>query len=606
MLDIIVPLPDDQSEQEILADLEPEAGPSRPRKRRKFQDETARSPSPTTPTQDQGSYGLFKGEQYGKVPPEDHFKETRDASELLSVKAKKGKGKGRPQPEVVGKGEEVPLSKMGPPHGIKKNSITGTQSKPKPTSISRSLSRSEVLPPLKLISKPKKSKPSPNRFRSAHFTPPHAGESPTRPKMQLSQNDNTENEMDMGDDINIGYPDLYEQLHNSTFLPSSDDGYQDSESRPSAAKVPTIVPVDRSADLDEIRRLPSQAQSSSIAELPSSGLERRQPGSLILSPEVPETQSQESSNIQSGVEKSQPDIVVPDAQQDTPADAAASEPGMSKELSTSTTESKSKLRSTSEQGGSAQPLASTSKVVPVTNTHSRPRASKPLRPVPQLSPSQFHPHLPACAPTLTPPDDGEVETASPSSSIDYFSSPEKRKTRDSLRLESIKNWGDNAGASGSSQLDINLGSGDALRARVQELANNEHEKRETERRKARDVERRKPKRTLNDVIRTSSMEPEFRLDRTDESIIVQEMEAAYVDLSGGGGEEQEEVLVVPFAQEESTQDSECERGQQMKRLSQNDVQPVTANRRGAVLEMDVRHFYIAERLAHLILFLNCD
>jgi len=115
---------------------------------------------------------------------------------------------------------------------------------------------------------------------------------------------------------------------------------------------------------------------------------------------------------------------------------------------------------------------------------------------------------------------------------------------------------------------------------------------------------------------TSRREPEFELDQTDESIIIQAMENAYVDLSGGGGGEQEESQVIPLAhEEESTQDLEREREQRIgQQTGEGDVQQRTMNGWGANQEIDVRlHFKkrCSRRFCRfadgtLLLFANCD
>jgi hypothetical protein len=490
------------------------------------------------------------------VPNEDFEEETWGAAKVVPAKSKaRGKGRSKEKPESEPGDEEpiVPPSKMGPPLGIKKNSITTTKSKPKSGSLSRSHSKSETLPPLKLITKPKKSKPSPNRFRSSPF----AAKSPTKATKRLVQTNDHDNEINDDDNMDLGYPDLPEQKqHDLLFLPGSDDGYDDTaHHHPAAPQTQNAPSSDGDIDFGEIPRPPSrpQPQSPSLVGLstfteppasePEPEPEPTQHRGFNLSPEVPETQEMESSNAETEVKDPKPDNLPRDSQEVSSAESAPSKPGRSKEPSSLVASSES--TSEPKPVDSTDPVVVTSTSIPIPAVES-PQKSKPLHPIPQISPSTFHPHLPAPAPT----NDGVVEIPSPPSSIEYFSSPEKGQTRESRRLESIKNWGGSEGASGNSRTETILSSDDALRARGQELA--ENESRESE--KATGI--------LSDFIGGSSGETEFEPSRMDESLIVQEMEDAYVDLSGCGGQEREETPPLAHLaqeEEESTQDLERER-----------------------------------------------
>jgi len=513
------------------SELEPVAGPSRPRKRRKLRGEDDKQPLQEEP---QESYEVIQKKKYGKVVPnEDDFKEEARAAKVIPMKSK-GKGKGRskerPESEI---GDEVPIVpsvNMGPPPGIKKNSKMTR-------SISQSHSKFETLPPLKLTTKPKKSKPSPNRFRSSPF----AAKLPTKAVKQLAQT-NDDAYMD------LGYPDLPEQQqHDSLFMPGSDDGYNDAVHRsPAAPQTQNAPSEDGLIDFDEIPQPPSRPQpqtrspsfegrSAFTEQTPEP--EPAQHRGFNFSPEVPETQEMESSNAQPGVEDPKSDNLLRGPQEVSPAKATPSKLGGSRKSSPSIVSSMS--ISESKPIGSTDPVVVTSTSIPIATVES-PQKSKPLHPIPQISPSTFHPHLPVQAPT----NDEVMEVPSPPSSIDYFSSPEKGQTQKSRRLESINNWGSHEGVSGNSRTETILNSDDALRARGQELTDNESRERE------------KTTGILSDFIGGSSGGSEFEPSRMDEALLVQEMEDAYVDLSGYGGQEREESP--PLAQEESTQDLEPE------------------------------------------------
>jgi hypothetical protein len=414
-------------------------------------------------------------------------------------------------------------------------------------------------------------------------------------------NDN-DNDVDNGDSMSLGYPDLPEQQQqDSLFLPGSDDGYGEQAQPPAASKMSKTTTVDEHIDFDEIPQPPARPPlrpppavgSPASTELPVAELELDPPPprGLVFSSEVPETQSQQSSNLQCSVDEPRQVSVLPSPKRGSSTDAALSKPEISRKSSSSAPSSPLKSRSNSK--APTQPVvASTSNAVPAIDLNSRPKKSKPLGPVPQVSPSQFHPHLPVSM-SIPPPGDGEAASASPLSSIGSFSSPEKQKTQDSRQLESIKNWGDNEGASRSSQRDTILGSDDALRAQEQGLADSEREKRQSEWKIARDS-REKAKIILSDLAKPRDRESEFDLDQTEESIIVQKMVDAYVDLSGGGAEEEEEPLFVPLAQEEeeSTQDLERERHERMRQQAGEDsVQQRTTNGWGAESQMDVRFLF---------------
>jgi hypothetical protein len=120
-MDLAATFPDEQSDQEIEADLEPEpeAGPSRPRKRRKIQGELIRELPQSQQAQEQESYEVVQKKKYGMVVPnEDGFEEEAwGAPKVVPVKAKmkaKGQGKGKEPSEVEDDGieEVVPLTKM--------------------------------------------------------------------------------------------------------------------------------------------------------------------------------------------------------------------------------------------------------------------------------------------------------------------------------------------------------------------------------------------------------------------------------------------------------------------------------------------------------------
>ena len=575
------------------------AGPSRPHKRRKLQAEDDRKP---LQGETQESYEVVQKKKYGKVvPDEDDFEEeARGAASIVPVKSKaKGKGRSKERPESEAEVEEdmVPPYKMGPPLGIKKNSITTTKSKPKSGSILRSHSKSETLPPLKLTTKPKKSKPSPNRFRSSPF----AAKLPSKVAEQLAQADDHDNEINDDDNMDLGYPEPQNQQqqqqnqHDLLFLPGSDDGYDDAAHHPPAAPQTQNAPSsDALIDYDEIPQPPSrpqpQAQPPSSVGLPAfSGLPGSEPEpepvqqrGFDLSQEVPETQEMESSDAQPGIEDPKPDNLPHDIQEVSSAESAPSKPGMPSSLTASP-------ESTSESNpvDSTGPVAVTSTSIPVPAIES-PQKSKPLHPIPQISPSTFHPHLPPPAPT----NDEVVEIPSPPSSIEYFSSPEKGQTRESRRLESIKNWGDSEGASGNSRTETILSSDDALRARGQEFTDNES------------LERDKATGIFNDFIGGSSGEIEFDSSRMDESIIIKEMEDAYVDLSGYGGQEREEQPPLAQEEEESTQDLERERELLVRQQAgDGTVQQRIMSGWSADQEMDVRLVFFPSLCLY---FLYCN
>jgi hypothetical protein len=526
----------------------------------------AKVDKPPPESQEQESYEVVPKKKFGKaLPDEDNLEEEAwgDAA-IVPVQAKvEGKREGKDIPEQEeNRGWDVPLSKMGPPIGVKKNSITTTKSKTKSTSSSRSHSRSEILPPLTITMDPKKPKPSPNRFRASPVS------------------------------MDLGYPEfpVEHQHDNSLFLPGADDGYGEPELPKQPVK--DTVSADDIIGGDDVSEptFQHQPQTPSFEELPAvigPSASLPQPGSaggLDLSPEVPETQSQESSGAPSGVEVPVQDTasLEPESQRFSQADVAASSPGTSRMSSSPTGSSRSKAKSKSKPGDPKQPVASTSTSVPVSATE----PSKPLHPLPQIPPSIFHPHLPVPQPTNIPSPDLEVTMESPPSSIDYFSSPEKPRTRDNRQLD---HW-DNSGVDGNSLRDTIISSDGSLRPGEHELVHNEPDNRRTEKEIS---EGDKVNSALSDIINnTSCPEAEFESDRIDESIIAQEMEDAYVDLSGGnGGEEELEVHAMPLAQEEeeSTQDLQLEREEWEKLQAAKDgVEGRAVNGWGADQEMDVR------------------
>ena len=170
---------------------------------------------------------------------------------------------------------------------------------------------------------------------------------------------------------------------------------------------------------------------------------------------------------------------------------------------------------------------------------SPPQSSKPLFPVPQMSPSVFYPHLPPSV-TRGALEDDEIELDNPPSTIEYFTPSDKPKRKEAEKSESIK--------TASSQW-----SDAALRAQRQNLVV-QAQRGKGKARLPRDV-----------ILEWSSSKSETQTDQVivDEARI-QEMEDRYVDLSGGV--DQDSTKPVPQEEEESTQDLELERLQHLRRL----------------------------------------
>ena len=242
------------------------------------------------------------------------------------------------------------------------------------------------------------------------------------------------------------------------------------------------------------------------------------------------------------------DKMLPEAPAVSPPDIEQAGSNSFRKSSSPPVSSNMKSRSKFDSGNR---LVGTSKpIIPTIDLRAQ---KKPLRPVPQLSPSTFRPHLPAS--TLSQYQDDPIEMDGPPSSIESFGSPEK-KSVDSRKLESIRNWGEDGDETTERSRDTILTDDQALRARGQELVDMRQMERALKR------EKNKSKRPLSEVIKRAGMEPESQpeLEREEESIIVQEMEDAYVDLSGGGDDwEGSQVLPVPQEEEESTQDLELEK-----------------------------------------------
>lgn len=300
----------DDDHSDVIPDPEPVAGPSRPHKRRKIQAEYV-SPSPVRTARE--SFEVNKKKRRNVAPAEDEFEEeTWGAAKIIPAK---GKGKGKEKDISVESREEeeseVPVTKMGPPRGVKKNSV---KYKSKSKSSSRSDSKIDEANsnfPSKvprLTSMPKESKPPANRFRASLNARLYTDEVPTRPKSKaVSPAEDDDESMD------LGYPELaepQEQRAIPLFTPGSDDGYED-ENEPEL-------------------QLPS-SPSSSIPHTPDDGTDFEdafEPQSYAaehggLSPDVPETQSQDSDN---DIIEVAPPVAKPAESRSSPTSTSKSKP----------------------------------------------------------------------------------------------------------------------------------------------------------------------------------------------------------------------------------------------------------------------------------------
>lgn len=190
--------------------------------------------------------------------------------------------------------------------------------------------------------------------------------------------------------------------------------------------------------------------------------------------------------------------------------------------------------------------------------------------------------------------DDPIEMEAPLSSIESFGSVEKTKNGDSRKLESIRNWGTDGDGSTQKSRDTIFSDDDALKARGQELADMRQVERERIREREREKE--KGKRPLSEVIKGASKEPESQLElrRVDE-LIVQEMENAYVDLSGGGDDREDlQALPIPQEEEESTQDLDLER-EQLRLAAERDLQLTSVTESQTEQEIIVRSFSFHRR-----------
>lgn len=497
-----------------IPDYPSETGPSRQTKRRKVEVEST-SPKRTP----QKTHAAIQQHRKSKKKKEDEPEEEEvlTAAVIIPLKSKH-KTKGKQSAEVIDDDSQIPITKMGPPRGAKKRS---SRSKSYSNSISQTGSKAND-------DYPRNAKSEVQKPVSTH-TPSPLPQTP--PKITKESTSSIDDDERMG----LAYPDSTElQLlqfpEDSLFTPGPDDGYDENE-EPGAASPIIPRPSSQSGDED---------------------LEDNYRGQMKLgSPEVPETQSQESGNDVAG--GSPPSIPTPVA------------------LARPSTPIHPSWPKSNVNGSPASASAPSSPAVSFLKTPPR-RTGVPreLRRVPYVSPSAFHPHLPSSSVHDRSPsvevDEADVEADAPLSSIEDFS-PEKSIDH-GKPVDSIKNWGDHT----QSQLDTIMVSDDDLRARGQELVDNEYKKKEREGKKK---EKGKIRRSLSEVLKAVSREPESQPDpiltlgSMDESA-VQDMEDLYVDLNGGGGEGLDTSLeYLPMAQEEeeSTQDLLMEREELARQLA---------------------------------------
>lgn len=475
------------------------------------------------PTQDtQKSFDVVKKKKYGKAVNDevDIFEqEAWGAADVRPAKKKASKGKGKAKEILpIDDGEEelsdVSEMKMGPPRGVKKYlsgaATKASSMKPRSRKLDTATT-SSPLPPTGFV-KPRKSKPSPSRFRSS---PPLYDE--TLPIPITKRHPATaEDESDDSHEA-LQYPESPGQLAymDPLFLPDTEDPLDflpPSDPRPQQAGSD-----DDLFDLDDIQpQLSPEAQTE-------------EPLADAFSPEVPETQSQESSNAPSEPKHTAKILIARPMPSSVPASPNHN------------------LNHQDRTPKHTSPATASSTLPPIVKSHHG--KTKSLGPIPRVDPSTFHPHLPTSSPRPQTPDgDEQAEAEVPLSSIEQFS-PEKSGEK---RVESIGNWGD------TSQMDMVMSDDDALRARGHELAYNMHQRRERERARTKELEGEKTKKLLSDLIKTYAKESEPELDHNvdmEEASIVQEMEDTFLDLSGGGDEgDVPPHMHLAQEEEESTQD----------------------------------------------------
>ena len=238
-MDSTAPLYEDDSDGELEVGSQPEAGPSRLFKRRKVLVEICRPAK--------------KHQQVALQDLDDEFdEEARGAAKIIPTKAKdKGKSVAKEKGKDPGPDQkEVPLSKMGPPRGVKRPSTSTALHKSNSIpSSSKPYSKSDE------SSNTKKAKPSPARFRSPsapHHISLYADESPSKSRSRKQpQNIDDNSEMDLSEPLPLEHPKRQSQL----FSPSSDDEYSDygvESHDPAPPTMPNTTTDDTYIDYDAI------------------------------------------------------------------------------------------------------------------------------------------------------------------------------------------------------------------------------------------------------------------------------------------------------------------------------------------------------------------
>lgn len=439
------------------------------------------------PTKGKTSAGKAKAGERLDSSEEEEEEEEVQVREAAAVKLAKGKRnrntKAREslEPHDEEEDEEPHHNlKTGPPRGVKKTKTYSTKPRSRPTPLATANNKPSSKPSL---SKPRPQPAIPSYDDAALLSDRHSPVAEEEP--------DEDNEVEAAASSDHGPDPL--------FLPEDDDPVD--QNRPQSSN-----PSEHHEDVSEPHRQPSY--EAQIVETQFD----------LPSPEVQETQSQES-NPQSGAV---------DINQSPPARRSSS----------------SQRQITSSLPPSSQPPHKRPSSKRPADANLQNGKSKPLGSIPRVSPSTFLPYHRSSSSRLLTPEADNIEPEVPISSIEDFS-PAKSKNK---YADSIRTWGSSQRGPGEEL---------ALRRRGEELAREAQKRRQTENGK-------KTRRPLADLRRIHPAEPEKITEPGPEEditmdSIVQEMEDEFFDLSGGGEDQAPIPEHLAQEEEESTQDLHRER-----------------------------------------------
>ncbi|TFK33475.1 hypothetical protein BDQ12DRAFT_738787 [Crucibulum laeve] len=474
-----------------------------------------------------------------------------------------------PPPRYKGTGKAVARTEEEPSNlwiKAKRTTTNGSSSSKNTTNIPTN-SQEEIPPPAKKSADKPRGRPKAPSLHSPRFTAQTVEVKGVRPKTErhrpprkqqpvetleyrVSPESITQDEPEAHQDIEAN--DTYED-YGSRMPEFAADGAQDDFS---PANIPLFIPSSPSPSLDDLDLSypPVQEATSSKNGKASTSHSSTRTGARSYENEIiPETDTSRN-NTQS--QETQPDAASPIRPTTPPRTSIIS---------------KMKPRTPASAGGSRRSIVH-DEHAPRSHAAAPPARSKPLGPIPVLSPSRFHPHLPSSSvPPSSTINTTEDIPASSLDSIEDFDSPEKRST------SHAKGKGrpvDRHSRSSSMDDAADLIQAEVLRKGI-ELAEAAKERR----RRERGVEP-KQKLSLVDLAPSSRkkhkekllilrrqeevVEPEIQNpDDSIESVVMQEMEDAFVDLSGGVTQSDDVYmdegtgvarLLVRHEEEENTQD----------------------------------------------------